>query len=143
VTSYTYNIITTPLGTYLWTKLCCILFCLVYAFIVNINFIHITHALYIGYRLMPSSITCFKFLENTQTFMLGRGLMICLIMTIGKCSSLSNTQLIFKCLLGNNGYTWLNCFLKCPYTVLTRTITGQIWNLLRLGRKPTHASLND
>jgi len=130
MTSYTYNIITTPLGTYLWIKLCCmsdccILFCLVYAFIVNINFIHITHALYIGYRLIPSCIICFKFLENTQTFTLGGGLMICL-MIIGKCSSLSNTQLRFECLLGNSGYTWLNCFLKCSYIVLTRTVTGQI-----------------
>ena len=53
---------------------------------------------------MPSCITCFKFLENTQTFTLGGGLMICL-MTIGKCSSLSNTQLRFEYLLGNGGYT--------------------------------------
>ena len=107
--SYKCDKIETPLGTYLLPKLCCmsdccILFCLVYAFIVNINFIHITHALYNGYRLMPSCITCFKFLENTQTFTLGGGLMICL-MTIGKCSSLSNTQLRFEYLLGNGGYT--------------------------------------
>jgi hypothetical protein len=112
---------------FLWIKLCCmsdccVLFWLVYIFVLNMYFIHIAHALNFRYGLMPLCITCFNFWEHIKASKLGGGIMI-YPMTIGLGPGSWNTQLGSKWLLGNSGHTRLNHFLQCSYTVLTRTTT--------------------
>jgi hypothetical protein len=98
--------------------LMCLCFCIFVLF--YFCFIH-------AFCRIVSCITFLYFWKHTQAFRLGGELSIC-PMTIGQSSDAWNTQLISECLLGNGGYTYLNYFLQRPYTVFTKTVTGQVWD---------------
>jgi len=86
--------------------------------------------LYIGYGLMPHASPALIFEKHTYTSRLGRGLAIC-HMTIGQGLDMWNTQFISECVLSNGRHTCLNHSSKYLHTVITKIVTGQIWNSFR------------